>query len=215
MPKVTFVKSARKANPRYGIEVGDSYYHWAFMVGGRGGPKICSKTRPTRAQLTNSDFLKGLYGIFDDEIGGVEKALNDPNGGVDFDCVADDLEAVAQSLRDLGQEQRDKFDNMPRVCNRATRVRCSNSAPMAVKLLPTRWTPPSPISARSWKNWTPSRKNTTPLSKRGPPTTTLWRSMRPAKTRTPKNPPSPTWTGRKTGTSTKNVVKLSANARRR
>lgn len=113
MPKVTFVKSARKANPRYGIEVGDSYYHWAFMVGGRGGPKICSKTRPTRAMLTNSDFLKSLYGIFDDEIGGVEKALNDPNGGVDFDSIPDDLEAIAEQLRDLGQEQRDKFDNMP------------------------------------------------------------------------------------------------------
>lgn len=113
MPKVTFVKSARKANPRYGIEVGDSYYHWAFMVGGRGGPKICSKTRPTRAQLTNSDFLKGLYDIFDEEIGGVEKALNDPNVGVDFDCVADDLEQIAERLRELGGEQREKFDNMP------------------------------------------------------------------------------------------------------
>ena len=113
MPKVTFVKSARKANPRYGIEVGDSYYHWAFMVGGRGGPKICSKTKPTRSQLTNSDFLQGLYGIFDDDLAGIETAINDTANTPDWSSIPDDIEAIAERLRELGQEQRDKFENMP------------------------------------------------------------------------------------------------------
>lgn len=113
MPKVHFVKSARKANPRYGIEVGDSYYHWAFMVGGRGGPKICSKTRPTRSQLTQSEFKSALYGIFDDDLASIEKAINDTANTPDWASIPDDLEAVAERLRELGQEQRDKFENMP------------------------------------------------------------------------------------------------------
>ena len=99
MPKVTHVKSARKPIPRYNIEVGDSYYHWSFMVGGRGGPKICSKTPPTRSQLTNSDYLKQLYEIYDNGIPG---------------CAdADDLRQCAEELRGLGDEQEEKFNNMP------------------------------------------------------------------------------------------------------
>lgn len=113
MPKVHFVKSARKANPRYGIEVGDSYYHWAFMVGGRGGPKICSKTKPTRSQLTNSDFLKSLYGIYDDDLASIETAINDSANTPDWSSIPDDPETIAESLRELGQEQQEKFDNMP------------------------------------------------------------------------------------------------------
>lgn len=111
MPRVTHVKSARKANPRYGIEVGDSYYHWAFMVGGRGGSKICSKTKPTRSQLTNSDFYKSLYGFYDDSVTNCEPKPDVPTA--DFDSLPDDIESLAEELRQIGQEQQDKFDNMP------------------------------------------------------------------------------------------------------
>jgi hypothetical protein len=99
MPRVTHVKSARKANPRYGIEVGDSYYHWAFMVGGRGGPKICSKTAPTRSQLTQSDFMGQAYSLADDAFPGCQDA--------------DALRGLAEEVRTLGEEQTEKFDNMP------------------------------------------------------------------------------------------------------
>jgi hypothetical protein len=99
MPRVTHVKSARKANPRYGIEIGDSYYHWAFMVGGRGGPKICSKTPPTRSQLTQSDFLGQAFTLADDALPGCGDA--------------DALRGLAEEVRALGEEQTEKFDNMP------------------------------------------------------------------------------------------------------
>lgn len=98
MPKVTFVKSARRALPQYNIAVGDSYYHWGTKSGSR-FVKRYSKTRPTRSQLTNSDFLGQLYEIYDAQIPYCE--------------TPDDLREAAQALRDLGEEQRGKYDNMP------------------------------------------------------------------------------------------------------
>lgn len=82
---------------------GETYYAWGMMVGGRGVQKK-SKTPPTRSQLTNSEFLGAMYDLED---------------GLSFDQVEspEDLEAVrdeiAGQLRDLGQEQTDKYDNMP------------------------------------------------------------------------------------------------------
>lgn len=101
MPRVTKVLKARKAIPQYGIAVGDTYYHWAFMVGGRGGPKICSKTPPKRSQLTRSDFLSQVYTIQDESLTS------------DNIKSADDLRDVATTVEELGQEQTDKFENMP------------------------------------------------------------------------------------------------------
>ncbi len=65
MARATFVKAARKDYPQAGIKKGESYYHWAFMVGGRGGPKHYSKTPPTRSQLTSSSFLSQIYELED------------------------------------------------------------------------------------------------------------------------------------------------------
>ena len=98
MPKVTHVKSARRALPQYKIEVGDSYYHWGTKSGGR-FVKRYSKTQPTRSQLTNSEFLGQLYEIYDTQIPACE--------------TPDDLREAAQAVRDLGEEQRGKYDNMP------------------------------------------------------------------------------------------------------
>lgn len=100
MPKVTFVKSARKDNPC--CKKGESYYHWAFMVGGRGGPKNYSKTPPKASQLTQSEFLGQMCDI-EDEIGAL--AADD---GLEA-SVAD----IAQRIRDLGEEQDSKKDGMP------------------------------------------------------------------------------------------------------
>ncbi len=98
MPKVTHVKSARRALPAYGIAVGDSYYHWGTKSGGR-FVKRYSKTAPTRSQLTNSEFKGTLYDIFDNQIGNAQ--------------TPDDLREAAEMLRTLGSEQQDKYDNMP------------------------------------------------------------------------------------------------------
>jgi hypothetical protein len=97
MARVTFVKSARKDNPV--AKKGESYYWWKPMVGGRGGAKRYSKERPSRSQLTQSEFLSTLYDIED---GSMSEAQS-----------PEDFRGVAEALRELGQEQQDKYDNMP------------------------------------------------------------------------------------------------------
>lgn len=101
MPRVTLVKSARKEIPSISVRVGDSYYHWKMMVGGR-GVKRMSKTPPKRQQLTNSAFLQGVYDI--------EDAISALTAGPDLETDRDD---IAQQFRDLAQETQDSLDNMP------------------------------------------------------------------------------------------------------
>jgi hypothetical protein len=97
MARVHFVKSARKDNPV--AKKGESYYWWKPMIGGRGASKRYSKERPSRSQLTNSEFLSQLYGIEDEQI----TKATEPQ----------DLRDAAEALRELGQEEQGKFDNMP------------------------------------------------------------------------------------------------------
>jgi len=63
MARATFVKSARKDYPDHGIKKGESYWHWAFMQGGRGGAKRYSKTEPRPSQLTQSEFWGNVLGL--------------------------------------------------------------------------------------------------------------------------------------------------------
>lgn len=100
MARLHFVKKALKDNPV--CKKGESYYWWKFMVGGRGGPKQFSKERPAPSRLTQSEFL-GTLGDIEDEIG---KLPAD-------DSLESSVEDIAQRLRDLGQEQSDKHDNLP------------------------------------------------------------------------------------------------------
>jgi chromosome segregation ATPase len=100
MPRVTFVKKARKAIPNAGIEVGDSYYWWAFRYGG----KHVSKTPPRPSQLTQSDYLSQAYSL--------QEQVEDIEPG-DLDTAADTLREVADELRSLGEEQEEKRSNMP------------------------------------------------------------------------------------------------------
>ena len=98
MPRVHHVKSARKAIPDSGIKVGDSYYWWKFRYGG----KRVSKTPPRRSQLTQSDYYGQLYDL-EDEIAAL----------VADDSLPSAVEDIASRLRDLGEEQGSKRDNMP------------------------------------------------------------------------------------------------------
>jgi hypothetical protein len=97
MARAHYVKSARKDNPV--AKKGESYYWWKPMVGGRGSFKRFSKERPSRSQLTQSEFLGALYAIEDDQLAKAE--------------TPEDLTAVAEALRELGEEEQGKFDNMP------------------------------------------------------------------------------------------------------
>lgn len=98
MPRVTFVKKARKAVPAAQIEVGDSYYWWQFAF----SPKSYSKTRPRRQQLTKSAYLQTLYDI--------EDAIGDLEAG---DTLPDDIADIAGQLRDLASECEGSLENMP------------------------------------------------------------------------------------------------------
>ena len=107
MARATFVKSARKDNPSAGIKKGDSYYWWAFMQGGRGGPKRYSKTQPTRSQLTKSEFYGTLWDL-EDQLGRLKADS--------YETVADleaDIESIREEVETLGSEQSDKHSNMP------------------------------------------------------------------------------------------------------
>lgn len=102
MPKVHFVKKALKDNPV--AKKGESYYWWKPKVGGRGGAKRYSKDRPKPSQLTQSEFLSAVYSLQEE----MAEAQAD---------TADDLiglrDGWVESIREIGQECQDKFDNMP------------------------------------------------------------------------------------------------------
>lgn len=100
MPRVTFVKKAQKDNPV--AKKGESYYWWAFMIGGRGGPKRFSKTPPKPSQLTQSEFLSTVLSIGED-------AENAP----DFDSIESERDDIVGKLQELADETRGKYDNMP------------------------------------------------------------------------------------------------------
>lgn len=90
---------ARKDYPADGIKKGDRYYTWKTRVAvGKSyiGRVHRSLTRPT--STTGSAFVAALAEI-QASFQGVEDA--------------DGLRAIAEQVRELGQEEREKFDNMP------------------------------------------------------------------------------------------------------
>ena len=111
MPRVNRVTKARKSQGKCSkcgceIKAGDPYLYWAFMLGGRGGPKIkrCAKPEcaPKPKDLTRSEFWQALYGLQEEkwEADTIE----------DLESIKDDVVNQLQELLDSTQE---KFDNMP------------------------------------------------------------------------------------------------------
>ena len=101
MPRVHTL-TARKDYPEQGITKGDTYYKWSTRI--TAGKSYISrthrsKTYPKPSQLTSSAFL-GALGDLQQE-------------GFKDITTADDLRAVAEQIRELGQEEQEKFDNMP------------------------------------------------------------------------------------------------------
>lgn len=100
MPKVTFVKKARRDYLTYGIKKGESYYWWKFRFGAR----HVSKTYPKPQELTQSDFLKSVYDIQEE----VDKI-----SGEDTDDLESQVSCITDEIRNLASEQEDKRSNMP------------------------------------------------------------------------------------------------------
>jgi hypothetical protein len=107
MPRVTFVKKARKADKDYGIKKGDSYYWWKFRYGG----KRVSKTYPRPSQLTQSEFYSCILSAKED----VQDALGNDEEAIDGDSLAviDALNAARDTVEEQGSSCQDKLDNMP------------------------------------------------------------------------------------------------------
>lgn len=101
MPRVVTHK-ARKDYPASGIKKGDTYYQWATRTTvGKSyvGTIHRSLTPPRPSQLTKSEFLGAIGDLMYDGWDGVEDA--------------EGLRDVATTVRDIGQAEQDKFDNMP------------------------------------------------------------------------------------------------------
>lgn len=98
MPRVHFVKKARKDIDGSDIKKGESYYWWKFRYGG----KHVSRTPPKASQLTQSDYLAQIYDI-EDEIASLSASED----------LKDTAEDLASRFRDLASECEDKLNNMP------------------------------------------------------------------------------------------------------
>lgn len=98
MPRV-HKRKARKDYP-HGypdkIKKGQTYYTWKF----RHSSPHRSLTAPLPEQLTQSPYYQELYLL--------ERVQSD------FDGTADEARKLAELFRELGNEQRDKKDNMPK-----------------------------------------------------------------------------------------------------
>lgn len=101
MPRVKQVV-ARKDYPDHGIKKGDKHYTWSLKTGPYSSRTFRQVAPPRPSQLTTSEFLGTIGDIgceFDD--------LTHDEG------LPDALKEIAERIRDLGQEQSDKYDNLP------------------------------------------------------------------------------------------------------
>lgn len=100
MPRVHFVKSARKAQKAHGIKKGDSYYWWKFRYGG----KRVSKTMPRSSQLTQSEFLGEMYSI--------QEEFDDISRDGSPSDVASEINACAERIDEVVSTLEDKQSNL-------------------------------------------------------------------------------------------------------
>jgi hypothetical protein len=98
MPRVNFVKAARKPNKV--AAVGEPYYWWKFRFGG----KHYSTTRPKPSQLTQSAYKSTVRKLVER----VEEMTAEDYD--DFESQKDDIKSELDSLRDEAQSS---FDNIP------------------------------------------------------------------------------------------------------
>lgn len=86
---------AGKDYPDQGIKKGEMHYTWSLFR----QKAQRSKTHPRRSQLEGSEFKSRLYELVDTTLA---------------DCTcSEDLEGLAGEVRELGEEQRSKVDDLP------------------------------------------------------------------------------------------------------
>jgi hypothetical protein len=103
MPKVHHRK-ARKDYPDQHIKAGDMYYTWSLKTGPRSSRTYRQLSPPRRSQLTTSGFLQQLYDLED------QLSVITAEDIVDLTSQVEDL---ASQIRELGEEEQGKYDNMP------------------------------------------------------------------------------------------------------
>ncbi len=103
MPRVTYVKSARKDNPV--VKAGEPYYWWKFRHGG----KHYSTTRPRPSQLTQSEYLSGIRSLMEQV---EDYAVRDPATGNFFDPT-DLRDTIVPELETLRETCEESLENMP------------------------------------------------------------------------------------------------------
>lgn len=101
MARAKLVKAA-KDYPQFGIVKGQQHYYWKLMTGPRSSRTFRQVDPPRPSQLTSSAFL-GAMGDLEVEM----------SGFTHDDGLPETLDNYAESIRSLGQEEQDKFDNMP------------------------------------------------------------------------------------------------------
>lgn len=91
-------RTAAKDYPNHGITKGEKHWFVRLKTGPRSSKELRQKTPFKRSQLTQSEYLSALY-EWEDEIADI----SDMGEAQDF----------ADRIRTLGEEQQEKFDNMP------------------------------------------------------------------------------------------------------
>lgn len=102
MARVKYQK-ARKGYPAAGIKKGDMYYYTRIKTGPRSSRQIRQLTPIRPSQMTTSSFLSQFYEL--------QERLDDFTGPIDG--MEEFLNELAEAARELGQEEQEKFDNMP------------------------------------------------------------------------------------------------------
>lgn len=107
MPKVHFVKKARKSNKRLGIVRGLPYWWWTGpkpRVHGKRGRRIVSLTPPRPSQVTSNAFMRTVLSLKES----VEDAASKSSS-----AVIESMRSAAEELRTLAEEQASSLENMP------------------------------------------------------------------------------------------------------
>jgi hypothetical protein len=101
MPRVKQV-TANKDHPKFGIVKGQKHFHWVLKTGPTSSREFRQTTPPRPSQLTTSEYI-GTMGDIEHDLH--EMTLDEG--------LPDALTELADQVRTLGEEQREKYDNMP------------------------------------------------------------------------------------------------------
>jgi hypothetical protein len=112
MARVHFVKKAAKDNKAAGVKKGDSYYWWANrMPGSMSGVKRYSKTPPLPWQTMPPGSFRATVGELEHRL--QDFSAGEATGEDGVDALRSHLEEIAGEVRELADEQDEKFTNMP------------------------------------------------------------------------------------------------------